>query len=220
MKKLILMLFIIVTQSCATHMTMKDAIKTRTIKDGTLEYYLDSTVMDQVSKRIAIHARDYPPAFKNPKQEKEIKEEMERTLQALDVFFIEERNDPEFLIRLGFFYSMGHNLDILGSAEKAERAFKKLLRIEPNHPRGNYLYGMFLSSTAMYQAESIKFLEKAIGLGIDDAKYTLGLVCLRNGSESVGVKYLEDFAKEYPKSDAAMMLKAYKEGKLMFHATN
>ncbi len=220
MKKIILIFLLIATQSFAAQSTIKDSLKTETLADGTERHFIDFSIMDQISDRIAIHAREYPPTFKNSKQEKEVKNELEKIFKFLDVFVTDGLKDPSMLIRIGFFHSMGHNLDFSGSAEKAIKAFEKLLKLEPNNPRGNYLYGMFLSSTEAHYYDSIKYLEKALELGVTDAKYTLGLIYLRSGKTETGVKYLEEYSKQYPKSRAVMILKAYKEGRLNFSTSN
>ncbi len=219
MKKFILIFLLATAQLVSAQPTILDAI-TRKVEDGTAKYSINFKIMDQVSDRIAIHAREYPPTFETPKQEKKIRNELKSILELLDILYTDELNDPNLLIRIGSFHSMGHNLDFPKSPEKAKAAFDKLLSIEPDNPKGNYLYGMFLSSTAKYQNDSIKFLKKALELGVQDAKYTLGLIHLKNGNSKIGISYLEDYSKQYPKSRASMILKAHKEGKLKFNTNN
>lgn len=87
-------------------------------------------------------------------------------------------SDVNILIDFGCILSMGHNLD-LGTSELSKQYFEKALKIEPNNVKANYLFGMFLVSTRKYFYDSIPYLEKALKLGKEDARFSLGLVYLR-----------------------------------------
>lgn len=211
----LLSLLSFVASSLAAEMTMMDAVKTEAMKDGTKRNYIDFTIVDRITNQIANHAREYPPTFQNAKERGEIESELRRVLAGVDTLLKNDTANPQLLIRSGFLYSMAHNLDLPFSAEKAAKAFDALLEVEPDNPRGNYLYGMFLSSTRKYQS-SARYLEHAMKLGIEEAKYTLGLNFLREGKDEVGLQYLEEYAKTHPESRAHLILKGHESGKLVF----
>lgn len=194
----------------------KDALKIRVLEDGTQQPYVDFSVIDEVTDMIAAHAREYPPNFKNKKERRQVENELRATLSILETLLENDPGNPDLLLRAGYLHSMGHNLDFSESADKAVRVFEEYLEIEPDSPRGNYLFGMFLSSTAKYNKQGTVYLEKALELGVEDAKYTLGLNYLKAGKTEQGVQFLEEYAEDHPDSRAAMILKYHKEGRLGF----
>lgn len=180
----------------------------------------DFSCIDNRTARIGIHACEYPPTFQDAKQREKIESELKDVITLIDKLLAENPNSPSILIRSGYLHSMGHNLDFHHSAEEAIKSFETLLCLEPENPEGNYLFGMFLVGTASYQQESTAFLEKALILGVEEAKYTLGLNYLREGDEQKGIQYLEQYKSEHPNSRASSILKAYKDGTLEFKTSD
>ena len=133
------------------------------------------------------------------------------------ISFVLPQNNPEnqdILWRLGFAYSMGHNLDISGSADKCNKCFEKLLALNPEHPRGNFFYGAFLAGTATRQKDSIVYLEKAAGMGFDDAIYMLGFVYLGLGNKEKALEYFQKYLNKHPDNkDVVAMIDAIKSGR-------
>jgi len=112
---------------------------------------------------------------------------------------------------------LGHNLDFEGSSEKATDSFKKLLKIDPNNPQGNYLYGMFLSNTRKYHFDGVPYLEKALKLGVEDSRYTLGLLRVQQGRREEGLKLLKQYSEKNPQNDhVKRVIKAIESGDLKF----
>ncbi|MCP3923771.1 MAG: tetratricopeptide repeat protein [Desulfobacterales bacterium] len=225
--RMVLICMVFILMGCASktirgskEITIKDAIKTKTLNSGTVESYIDFQIIDQISQRIAVHAGNYPPKFDNIGQRKKIVIDLKKTLYLLKTLLTQENKDPRLLIRIGFLNSMGHNLGFPGSDKKAIKAFEKLLKLHPNHPKGNYYYGIFLASTAKFQLKSVKYLKKSIELGALDAMFTLGLVYLRAGKEKQGIILLQKYAVMYPESTATELIKSFKEGRLKFHKSN
>src|SRR5262245_3890013 len=175
---------------------------------------LDLKCVDGIMDDLAKHAKGFPPNFRSKKEQ----ERAERDVKMLSAMFapIAAKDDAEveILLRAGFLNSMGHNLDIEGSAEKAINYFERLLKKEPDHVKGNYLYGIFLASTAKYQKESVKYLEKAYQFGIQDAAYTLGFVHLILGDKHKSLKFLEAYVRSNPDDERAKrLLENIKSGK-------
>lgn len=221
MNKLIFCTTLMMLPTLLFGQSLKDIVKQNSTEDGAVTYTFDVELLDTYADKIAAHALEYPPpGFKNKEEQKEIESDLKTILKLLDIIQEGNADNPEYLIRKGFLHSMGHNLDFKNSANQASDAFEKLLEIDPKNPRGNYLFGMFLSSTATGQEKSIKYLETAARLGVDDAKYTLGLLYLWQGKDNEGIACLQDYAEKYPESRASMMVQAYKDGKLKFHKSN
>lgn len=175
---------------------------------------LDLKQIDKVCARIERHARDYPPTFADDHERSAVENELRGVLDLLDAAW--EKNsgalqvNTGFLVRLGFLHSLGHNLDFPGSPEKADLAFRQLLAVAPEHPQGNYLYGMFLFNVPGYQAEGLEYLEKALRLGVEEAQYTIGLNLLMSGRAETGLRCLEEYARRHPHSRAPMVIESYK----------
>jgi hypothetical protein len=56
------------------------------------------------------------------------------------------------------------------------------------------------------QKESVKYLEKAYHLGIEDAAYTLGLVHLILGDKHKSLEYFEAYVRSNPDDESAKRL--------------
>jgi tetratricopeptide (TPR) repeat protein len=176
---------------------------------------LDLKCVDGIMDDLAKRAKGFPPGFRSKKEQ----ERAERDVKMLSAMFapIAAKDDAEveILLRAGFLNSMGHNLDIEGAGEKAINYFERLLKKEPDHVKGNYLYGIFLAATATKQKESVKYLEKAYQLGVVDAAYTLGLVHLILGDKHKSLEYFEAYVRGNPDDEfAKSMIERIKSGKV------
>jgi predicted Zn-dependent protease len=138
-------------------------------------------------------------------------------LAVFDTLAETESNEAGFLVRAGFAHSMGHNLDFEGSAKKADSLFRRLLRLHPKHPRGNYFYGMLLAGTRTRAFEGIPFLERALSLGEENASYTLGLLYVQKGDREKGLSFLRRYSKRNPDdAHAIRMIRAVEEDRVQF----
>jgi tetratricopeptide (TPR) repeat protein len=110
-------------------------------------------------------------------------------------------NDPNpsqgILLRAGDLNSMGHNLDIIISSQRAFTCFQKLLAIAPEHPFGNYLYGKFLAETGN-PGQALPYIEKARAFGVVYADYTLGMIYLTLGDKQKALEHLEAYRQVRP----------------------
>jgi tetratricopeptide (TPR) repeat protein len=183
--------------------------------DGTIEYSIDNEVMGKVYARIAVHSKYYPPEFEGNAQEVEIRAELKNLLNTLDVINKYDTSNLVLLGWVGMLHSLGYNLDLPGSGEKATIAFTELLKLDPDNPEGNYRYGLFLSQTSNGQAESIGYLSSALDLGVKEAKFDLGRTHMQLGNNDLSIQYLKEYAIEEPESPAGQMVKEYQEGPLV-----
>jgi tetratricopeptide (TPR) repeat protein len=190
----------------------RKCLKVAKAEDG--KESLDLKCVDGIMDDLAKHAKGFPPSFRS----KEEKGRAERDVKMLSAMFapIAAKDDAEMeiLLRAGFLNSMGHNLDIQGSAERAINYFERLLKKESDHVKGNYYYGGFLAAIPNRQKESLKYLEKAYQLGIEDAAYTLGLTHLILGDKNKFLEYFEAYVRSNPDNESAKrLLENIKSGK-------
>jgi len=162
-----------------------------------VEFTLQS--IDDTLARIAPHARGFPPTFASVDERKQIEADLRRLLVLLDAAVVQLPNETDLLFRAGFANAMGHNLDFSGCAEKSIAAYEKFLKLKPDDKIGNYYYGGFLAGTATRRQDSIKYLEKALSLGVTDAHYTLAFVYLGQADKQKALLHLKKYAEANPK---------------------
>jgi hypothetical protein len=77
--------------------------------------------------------------------------------------------------------------------------------------------GMFLASTHKYHWDSIPYLQKALELGAEDARYTLGLLFVQQGKMKEGMDHLQTYSKKHPENGHVKnIIKAIENGELQF----
>lgn len=162
------------------------------------EYGLDVGYLDRMINDLAVHTKNYPPQFDTPHDQQRAIRDVKMLSELLDILIKDPQSpDVEILIRAGLLGSMGHNLDIPGSAVKANTIFLRLLAVSPEHPRGNYMYGNFLGGAGKAK-EAISYLEKALSFGISDAEYSLGMAYLFLGDKQKSLGYFETYMQHHP----------------------
>jgi tetratricopeptide (TPR) repeat protein len=159
---------------------------------------LDLKVMDSTLAKIAVHAQNFPPHFSGAAEREQTMKDLFAALKILDAAVVEYPGNPELLFRDGFANAMGQHLDVPGCDQKFIAAFEEFLKLKPNDRKGNFLYGGFLASTATHQAQSIKYLVKAVELGETDAHYTLAFVYLSQMDKAKAISHLRQYAKANP----------------------
>lgn len=175
--------------------------------------------LDQVLDDLALHARSYPPQFDTQPDKQRAIQDVKTLSGMLDVILKEPNPSAEFLWRAGFLNSMGHNLDIPGSAEKAAAQFEKLLAASPSDPRGNYLYGAFLAGAGKSK-EALPYLKKAISAGLTYANYTAGVAHLSLGDKENALIHLEAYKRQHPKDGkVTQLIDGIRSGKVKIKGT-
>jgi tetratricopeptide (TPR) repeat protein len=196
---------------------LSDALSKSQNAEGVTQYKVNMEVIDYYISRIAEHAKEYPPRFRSQEEYNDVAERLEKLIGVLSIIGENQQQNAEFLLRSAFVQSMAHNINMKGSADKAKEDFVKLLKLDPDNIKGNYLYGMFLSGTQKYHFESIPYLEKAFSLGETDAQYTLGLLYFQQGDKDKGLKYLREYAKNNPDQERVKkVISAIETGNLQF----
>ncbi|NTW51790.1 MAG: hypothetical protein HGB22_04305 [Chlorobiaceae bacterium] len=160
-------------------------------------YGIDLQYLDQIINDLSTHAKNYPPHFDTPQDRQRAVQNIAMLSGMLDLMVNDPNPSQEILLRAGDLNSMGHNLDIAGSAQRAGASFQKLLAIAPEHPFGNYLYGKFLAETGN-PSQALPYLEKAHTFGVVYADYTLGMIYLTLGDKQKCLEHLEAYRQARP----------------------
>lgn len=143
---------------------------------------IDLRYLDQMLDDLGRHASNYPTQFDSLQDRLRAVNDVKALSKVFEILVAGPESTPGILRRAGFFYSIGHNLDIQGHAERAVACFQRLLAMEPADPQGNFMFGAFLGGAGKAK-ESIPFLEKAVAGGISDANYSLGMSHLALGNK-------------------------------------
>jgi tetratricopeptide (TPR) repeat protein len=177
-------------------------------------YGIDGRYLDQILNDLSFHAKNYPTQFDSHQDRQRAIQDVKTLSGMLDILINGPNPHPELLWRAGFLNSMGHNLDILGSAEKAVAIFQKSLSISPSDPRSNYMYGTLLASIGKWD-EALPYLQKAHSAGVADAAYSLGMTYLSLGQKEKALEHLEIYRQRNPNDgNIGKLIDGIRNGKL------
>ena len=183
------------------------------------KYGIDVEYLDQMLRDLATHGQNYPPRFDTPEDQKRAVHDAMMLSGMVDIMVNGPNPNAELLWRAAFLNSMGHNLGIAGSAEKASTYFEKLLSAAPEDPRGNYLYGTFLAGAGQPK-KALPYLQKALSLGVPPAAYALGMTYLSLGDKEKALENLEAYQRSNPDDpNTAKIIDAIKSGKLKLNSS-
>lgn len=177
-------------------------------------YGIDGKYLDQMLNDLALHAKNYPTQFDTPQDRQRAVQDVKALSGMLDILVNGPSPNIELLVRAGFLNSIGHNLDIPGSAKKAASIFQRLLTASPSDPRGNYMYGTFLAGAGKPK-EALPYLEKALAVGVADAAYALGMTYLTLGDKQKALENLEAYKQRSPNDgNVAKLIDGIRNGKV------
>jgi tetratricopeptide (TPR) repeat protein len=178
------------------------------------KFGFDGAYLDRMLDDLSAHARNYPPRFDTPHDRERAVRDVKTVSGMLDVLINVPTPNPEILLRAGILNSIGHNLDIAGSADKADAAFRRLLAAVPAHPRGSLMYGTFLAGAGKPGA-ALRHLETALAAGVDDAAYALGMTYLSMGNREQALAKLEEYQRRRPgDASLARLIDAVRNGRI------
>lgn len=187
---------------------------TKTV-DGE-RYGFDLQYLDLIVGDLAVHARDYPPQFDHDGDKKRAIVDVQIISGMLEVLTSAPDVSPDILRRSSLLHSIGHNLDIPGAAEKADRDYQKLLQQLPDDAAANYGYGLFLVGAGR-GSQALSYLSKAAQAGAVDAYYALGLVYLTQHNNEAALKYLTQYQQLKPNdSQVGQIIAAIKSDSIEF----
>ena len=176
----------------------------------------DGAYLDQMLNDLSSHAKNYPPQFDSPQDQQRATQDVKALSGMLDILINVPTPSPELLVRAGSLNSIGHNLNIAGSAEKANAIFQRLLAATPSDPRGNYMYGTFLAGVGKAK-DALPYLQKALAVGVTDAAYAIGMTYLTLGDKEQALKNLEDYKRRKPSdTNVDKLIDAIRNGKIEF----
>lgn len=178
------------------------------------KFSFNAAYLDQILNDLSAHARNYPAQFDSPQDRQRAVQDVKTVSGMLDILTGGANPSPAILVRAAYLNSMGHNLEIAGSAQKADALFRKLLAAQPADPRGNYMYGTFLSSAGK-PGDALPYLEKALSAGVSDAAYTIAMTHLALGQKDEALKSLADYKRSNPgDADTDKLIEAIRSGKI------
>jgi tetratricopeptide (TPR) repeat protein len=197
-----------------------DLSKAMTINDGAAgkkTVSIDLRVVAAAVDDLSRHARDYPPKFREQEERVDAEQDAKSLSQLFDLLTGPEGDEVgvHVLLLAARLESIGHNLEIKGAAARAVRHFERLLAREPDHAEANLRYGGFLAGTATRQKDSIPYLEKALRLGEEGARFTLGMAHLMLRDQDRALEHLEEYAKRHPGHTTTLeLIAAIKSGRI------
>jgi tetratricopeptide (TPR) repeat protein len=156
----------------------------------------------QIMNDLGSHAGTYPPNFDSIDDRHRAEYDVSALSNVLDAI-ADNFHDKSMLLRLALLHSVGNNLDIPDSGQKAIAVFDKVLELWPNDPQANYRYGLFLAGTDKYHGNAIPFLEKAKSLGVRDADYPLGITYMSLGEKAKAMENLKSYTTRVPGDENA-----------------
>lgn len=178
------------------------------------KYSLDGVYLDRILDDLARHAGNFPPQFDTQQDRLRATQDVKTLGKIFDIVTNGPAQNRELLVRAGVLNSIGHNLDIPGSAEKADTLFRRLLAEAPSDPRGNYLYGIFLAGSGRPKA-ALPYLNKALAGGMTDAGYSLGMAHLSLGDKTNALHHLTEYRRRKPNAvHIDTLIEAVKNGKI------
>ncbi len=194
---------------------LRQLLRSKQAGDEEAEYTFDLEFADRLLAGLQVHANQWPARFRSKEDHVRAVRFVQRFGKVIDPLLAQDSPAP-LLLRAARLHSMGHNLEIPGSAQKSIELFEKLVEIDSESPSANYYYGVFLAGTGSLTERSIAYLEKARSLGVTEATYTLAIAHLTaRGDQDTATKILEDYVKEQPEDEqAAILLNALKTGQV------
>ena len=191
-------------------------ILTVTETNAGKKYGLDLKYLDQIINDLSIHAKNYPTKFDNGNDKLRATNDTKVLSGMLDTLVNNPKASPDLLRRTSILNSIGHNLDIPGAAQRADRDFQNLLHQLPDDPSANYAYGVFLGSSNQ-GGKALPYLEKAAKAGYTNAYYSLGMAYLTQNNTELALKNFEIYKSHNPSDqDVVKIMEAIKSGSIQF----
>lgn len=174
---------------------------------------VDRDYLEHILADLMNHAGNYPAKFDSAADKERAVKNVMLLSNVLDILNKSKKAEPSILLHTGILNSIGHNLDIQNSTERANAAFQRLLESSPNDPQGNYHYGVFLGNSGRAK-ESIPYLEKALRLNVKNAAYSLGMAYIATGDKERGIEYLKQYSTNHPDDKSIQpLINAVRSGK-------
>lgn len=160
-------------------------------------YGFDAAYMDVMTQDLLRHAAAYPPRFDNDADRQRALRDLRVLARMLEASLQDPAAPLDLQLRTALVYSLQHNLNVKGASGKAVNLFEKVLTAQPEHPRANLLFGMFLSSGGM-PSDAVGFLEKAAAGGLAEAEHALAVAWHEMGDNTRAAQHLKRYLQREP----------------------
>lgn len=177
---------------------LSDVAVTKTGADGSTTHALSLEVVDYFLQTIAGRVDQYPIVFASNAERMDVTDKLGRLTAILSELDEGASVNLDILRREAFAYNLAYDMDFPGSGEKANDLYQRLLKLTPDEPAANYLYGAFLAANDTLRPQSIPYLEKAGKLGVKKANYTLGVVYVALGKDQQALTCLQQYSADFP----------------------
>lgn len=159
---------------------------------------LDVTLIDDLLDDLAPNARHYPTNFPNRTAEHLAGQNIKYLSDWIEPYATAPNASVDVLLRSAKINGMARNLNI-GDAYslRANDHMAKLLKLDPNHPEANFLYGMMISEAGGF-TEGKKYLDKAVSLGYVEAEQSLAQADLLSDKKEQALSRLKTLQAKHP----------------------
>jgi predicted Zn-dependent protease len=178
------------------HYELNDAF-TQASSSGSASPSVNFSVLDKIVSDLNAHAGANPVQFDDSDDLHRAKADASELSARLEPMTRVSRPESRVLQSAAAINAIATHLGVSGANERAQAAFKSLLRLTPDSSRANYLYGKFLLEDGKPD-DAIPLLEKAQSLGVVYADYALGIAYLSAGFNSRAIEWLESYSKRVP----------------------
>jgi tetratricopeptide (TPR) repeat protein len=157
---------------------------------------------------LATYLGGYPPQLKDNAERQSVTAKWRRAIKKFGTLLQQYPDEAEIMWRMGVLYHMGHNLDIKGAWQQAERHLKRALTVNPQsvdaHMRLGFLY---VNTHPRYAAAAESAFKEALALAKDtslaDAHLGLTFAYYYQAQFQDAVREAEAYLALYP-DNAAM----------------
>jgi tetratricopeptide (TPR) repeat protein len=178
------------------------------------KYGLDLQYLDQIISDLSLHARNYPPKFDSESDQQRAIKDTQTLSGMLDPLVNNPQASPALLRRTSLLHSIGHNLDIPGATQKADRDFRNLLKQHPDDAAANFAYGAFLGGSNQ-GGKALPYLEKSAKAGYSNAYYSLGMAYLMQNNTELALKNFAIYKRHTPNDQSVVeIMEAIKNGSI------
>lgn len=169
-------------------------------------------LQDRIAE-LSKNAGTYPTQFDSENDKAEAAKEAQVLLEIAKTM-TEASDEPSTLYLSMQIARIGHNLDIKGAAEQAISYADRFIEKTPDDSTGYFFMGAFLSESGKVK-EGRPYLDKALELGNDAARWSIAMSHLFEGNTEEALKELKLYQKSYPNdARAKQLIEAINSGKL------
>ena len=169
-------------------------------------------LQDRIAE-LSKNAGTYPTQFDSETDKTEATKEAQVLLEIAKTM-TEASDEPSTLYFAMQITRIGHNLNIKGAAEQTISYADRFIEKTPDDSTGYFFMGAFLSESGKVK-EGKPYLDKALELGNEAARWSIAMSYLFEGNTEDALKELKRYQKSYPKDPRAkQLIEAINSGKL------